>query len=197
MKNWSKGAAAVFLTVALCNFGISLAVSATTNGWAVSYIKYAQEQSNWCWAACAQASGRHENSNSVRTQTQIVAAIKGQAVNQTASADETVTACEFASLNSVEYATGSGDYPFEFYVGQLVNDNVTIVGFGYYTDANIRVGGHMATIGAARIVAGSSRFYTYFDPAEALTIECSSDVFRNGNEASGTRLIDTVIYPQG
>ncbi len=205
MKKWKKIASAAFLTAAICNFGVSLVVSASTNGWAVTYRKYAQEHENWCWAACAQASGRHENDNSIVTQTQVASHGKnGTNIYTMGTIEQTLDAAEFASLDTATYAIGSTNYPFEFYIAQLVNDHVTIVGL-MYTDDNgniLGTGGHMVTIGAARIVAGSSRFITYFDPYDGgYTRECAYGNFYNGTKVLANQsvpsAVNDILYPTG
>lgn len=78
MKKKAFAVTAVILMVSI------LTISA--NAFTISLIQ--QEKSNWCWASCCQAVIKMLNPLSTVTQTQIVIAAKGSAVDEGASLEE-------------------------------------------------------------------------------------------------------------
>ena len=60
-----------------------------------------QVKSNWCWAAAAEMAGKYKYSSSTRTQSNIVAYIKGSSTNNdTGSIFETANATEYVTYNN-------------------------------------------------------------------------------------------------
>ena len=59
-------------------------------------IRQSQQKSNWCWAACASMAGEYVTGTR-KTQSAVVTEIKGSAINQGASDEETRNALCFAS----------------------------------------------------------------------------------------------------
>lgn len=61
-------------------------------------VRRSQEKTSWCWAACAQMTGEFITGTR-KTQSSIVAKIKGTAVNEGATISETTEAANFACGN--------------------------------------------------------------------------------------------------
>lgn len=61
----------------------------------VNVTKFSQEQSNWCWVACAKMIGNYHGR--YYTQSSICSHVKGSVVNQTASLSEVSSAIRYTS----------------------------------------------------------------------------------------------------
>lgn len=79
----------LFLTI------ISSSESVYANSYEISVYKYSQEQSNWCWAACAKMIGNYYGH--YKTQSSICSYVKGSVANKTANLSEVTKAIEYAS----------------------------------------------------------------------------------------------------
>ena len=63
--------------------------------------KIQQSKSNWCWAAAAEMAGKYKYSSSTRTQSDVVAKIKGSAdVNEAGSIYETAESTEYVTYDN-------------------------------------------------------------------------------------------------
>ena len=117
-----------------------------------------QEESNWCWAACALMAAKTHTQTNV-TQSQIVAHVKGSVVNLPATPDETKAAADYAlevSSYSVKGIMSESEVVEKLNAGYPV-----IILRGWYPPSNYgeRDSGHYVIIYGYRIVSGGYEFY--------------------------------------
>lgn len=95
-----------------------------------------QEQSNWCWAACALMSGRSGNMAAVNlSQTNVVTQVKGSAINVTCTDSELIAAANYV----INYGGGNTSYQYYngvkqdyFFINQFTNHNAPILKLNVY-----------------------------------------------------------------
>ena len=78
-------------------------------GYTLNTPQIGQEQSKWCWAACAQMAARTLVPSSTITQTDIVREIKGTVINKGGTSAECAQGANFAAYNKVYFI--ALDYP--------------------------------------------------------------------------------------
>ncbi len=186
MKNQHRFAG-VILAAAVCNCITSFALTAKATVWSVSYDKQEQWNTNWCWVACARASGGHENPGTVPPEQQtLVRFVKSEILNEPGTLSETAYAARYASSETATYNYGAYQYPSEFFIGQLVYNNVAIAGWTYYIwKYNTSTGeyfwdpdsGHMVTISGFELDSDGNKFIIYYDPGYDNTYITSFDSF--------------------
>lgn len=68
--------------------------------------KIQQTKSNWCWAAAAEMAGKYKYSTSTRTQSDVVAKIKGDStINEPGSIYETANSTEYVTYDNYGVST--------------------------------------------------------------------------------------------
>ena len=96
--------------------------------------RQAQEQTKWCWAACADMVGEYayDNPNFTITQSRIVELVKGYVVNVTASIEETVGALFRATNQTIIGSYTDIDY-FSYYdvVSEIDSNQLFIIRIGW------------------------------------------------------------------
>lgn len=177
-----KTLSTVCFAAAACWFVCSVTAAATSHY--VYYSKYNQEQTNWCWVACAQMSGKQAYSASNLTQSQVVTYVKGAPVNQPASLEETRIAAQRFTNNTVNYTSSENNLMYEFLVAQVMYSKVPVCGWSVYDPPYADpVSGHMVTVSGVEYGSTpDSRYVTYFDPAyqvDAIRISFSDFMTRS------------------
>ncbi len=182
------------LTMLLCFVPLTNSVNATTQYHGVNIVEVVQAQSNWCWAACAEISGRNVFSNATRTQYDVVIFIKESLVNEGGTLDESVRASQYVSNNRRNYNQTFSTWNFSQIVNSLRNGFAVQAAGGYYSGGN-RVGGHMVVIYGTQFVDNSSGllyYIDYFDPWDGTRHHCLFSEFCNGNY--NDRIYDGTVF---
>ncbi len=184
--NLKKISIALF-AISACSFICSVVATATS--YIVFYTKYNQEQSNWCWAACAQMSGKQAYSASNLTQSQAVTYVKGAPLNQPGSLYETQIAAQRFTNNTITYSSNASYMMYEFLCAQMLYAKVPICGWSLYDPPYTNpVSGHMVTVSSVEFgTTPDSRYVTYFDPAyQTESIRVSYSTFMEHSAGSDT-----------
>ncbi len=156
-------------------------VNATTitDTYKVEYTKYPQQQSNWCWVASAECSGKHLRYTD-RTQTGAVTEIKGGVVNETGTIFETAEAAEYFTHGLYDYVGEGRRYPCELFTAQLMNNYIPIAG-GIYYENGVATGGHATPVHSVQRLGNGIKLIGYYDPDIDKTFTCSYEAFCDGS----------------
>ncbi|PWM42882.1 MAG: hypothetical protein DBX47_07715 [Clostridiales bacterium] len=131
----------------------------------VSTPQIGQEQNLWCWAACAQMTGRTYVPASTITQSNIVQHIKGNTNNQAASIVETATASTFATNNTVNFSGSVSTLTEQNLRIQLNSGNIVTIALGFYPGSGTtRNGGHVVVVYGYQISSTGVLSYLIRDP---------------------------------
>lgn len=110
----------------------------------VSVKKYAQEKSNWCWAACSQMMGNYYLKN--YSQSTICKHVKGKVVNKGASLKEVTKALQYSTKKPV---VQGGRIAFKGIRKALKNKKPLVLRMQWNVG-----GGHVYVVSGARDASG-------------------------------------------
>ncbi len=192
MKIKKKASIGIFV-VALCNFAWSLTATASSF-FEIDLTGIPQQGDYWCWAACAEMSGKHEEPSSTRNQQNIMVKFKGSALaDEPGSIEETVLAAEYVCHNICDYTYTAASMMGEFYISQLVHDHAAIVGLVLSNSTGNS--GHMGVVTAMAVANDGTKFITYYDPATDNLSAVSYSSFLTGSQTQ-YRYLATVYTPE-
>ena len=157
-----------FITIVCCT-----ATSHAATWLSVSYIQ--QENTLWCWAACAQIAGKYYNSSSTVSQTQIVIHVKGSNVNETGTISDEVDAATFATNYNTSFVGKYNAYSFSALKG-FINSGWIVIPMVYKASTN---SGHFYVIYGYNETSSGSYLYLV-DPATGTGKYTSYSSFLNG-----------------
>lgn len=149
-----------------------------------------QEQSLWCWVACARNSVRFERSI-LRSQKSAVRKIKGKVVNTTGTITEIEEAAEYISYGNEDYDAIERTLSFINLKSQVKRGNVTIACAGYYDSQGNRNRGHAVVI-TGYLENAENNYINYFDPLDGVSYMCSYAEFCDGS--FNKRKYDFTVY---
>ncbi len=159
-------AAIAFAAAGLCaSLSVINALAATTN-YEVDFTGVMQAKTNWCWAASAEASAHHAYEYSNRSQYHAVYLIYGpEYPNLGGNIEQTAQAATYLAHNYVSYQYYSSMPVSEFFISQIVQDKVPIIGYIYYDENGPTSYGHMVTLKKISVntTTGDKIFY-FYDP---------------------------------
>ena len=170
--------------VGSCFLSAGITASSYTT-YSLNYPNVAQQQTQWCWAACSLMSGKYVYPSSTKTQSQIVQYIKGSVVNQPGSLTETASAARFVTNNTRTYHGAMFTFPKEWFISQVVNNKVPILGTEC-TSANV---GHMVSFKKVVIYDTGSSTITFVNPATGSTQAVSLYNLMNGFTYNGSSYV--------
>lgn len=186
-----------FLTFILCFMPFANFANATIQYNGVDIIEVIQAKSNWCWAACAEISGKNVYSASNRTQFDVVAFIKGSSTNnEPAFLDESGRGSQYVAYNHKTYDYIYTEWNFSQIVNSLKKGYAVQASIGYYSNG-IRIGGHMVVIRGTQFIDNNSGMYyyiDYYDPWDGTNHHCLFSEFCNGNYNG--MVYDYTVYVQ-
>ncbi len=172
IKKFIFNACAALLTYSIC---INTVSNVSADSWSVSYTRYRQEKTNWCWAASAQSSAKHMVS-SAKTQTDAVVFVKGSNVNEGGTIFETARAANYFTNNKYVYTGYERKFSYVLFKAQIMANQIPIVFMGKYK-YTIRVRGHAVTVHALYQGNKNEIILTYYDPWEDRDFQISYDNF--------------------
>ena len=111
----------------ICTIVIALMVPISVSAETVYVPAIAQEQSLWCWAACAQMVGGHYGST--LTQSDIVRFVKGSVYNVSANNSQIAQAAKYTTSRT-HYVTSVSSYSFSRLQNDINNGRPSIGGVG-------------------------------------------------------------------
>ena len=164
MKFKNKVGGAI-LGALLCATISGISATATYLRYDINFTHYPQEKTNWCWAACATAAGKHVTPSSPYNQYDAVYSVHNNYANSGGTVAETASAANFVSQSNATY-TGC-DYAIgsEVLVQKILQDRVTIIGYARYTPNNVYDSAHMVTATKYEVETSvNHRVITVYDP---------------------------------
>lgn len=96
-----------------------------------------QEQSNWCWAACAMMIGNYGRSYKM-TQSQIVNAVIGKVINEPVDGYGVINALNYSSMGSRQF-NGTVNIGYRTCVDYIDNNKPMSVGVSFYGFGHLMV----------------------------------------------------------
>lgn len=151
----------------------SLSVNAQIESVSVTAVQ--QAKSNWCWAACAEMSGKVVYSSSTRTQYNVVNYLKGSLFvpypNSTGSIEESASGSQYVAHNTKTFTSTDSKWIFPQIESSLADGYPVQAGAGYYTNG-VRNGGHVVVIKKTEST-NSNAYIDYVDPWDGATYHCS------------------------
>lgn len=151
------------ITVAICNIVFCISTYAWSTQYTISnFVGYQQQETNWCWAACAETSGKHENPSTNKSQAMAVYYVKGSFVNEGGDMYDVAKAAEYIS-NGVEYSPYLGTIVTEGLISSILRDHITILGIFSYD------GNYYHTLAVKGIWYSDTNPYIYtYDPWDGM-----------------------------
>lgn len=157
----------------VCGTGAMAASAASVQ---LSVPGYAQERSNWCWAAAARMAGIYKYWTSSVTQTQIVANVKGAVTNTTATAAETAAAINYVTNNTYPATCSAGTFTLAK-IQTSINNDYPVVPLVYAS-----LSGHFYVI-----YGYNNSTLLLKDPASGGNKTCTYTQFLNGTSGFDSR----------
>lgn len=152
----------------------------------IDIVTVKQVKTNWCWAACSEMFGRYVAGMpflgiGYRTKEDIVKYIYGEALDKTATPEQTSSAMQYAARNKV----GVGYHLFASSWSKIRNeidaDRIMLLAAGYYIGSS-RNGGHMVVCTGYTLNTSTDKSYLYYvDPADGTEYFCEYQAFCDGS----------------
>lgn len=159
-----------------------------------------QAKTNWCWAACAEITGKAVYPASTRTQYNVVNHLKGSLLesypNVSGSIEDSASGSKYVANNTKNFVSIAYKWNFSQIASSLSHGYPVQAGAGYYNGV-IRNGGHVVVIYMTQFIDNSSgmeHYINYFDPWDGTNHYCTLDAFSNGSYNG--RKYDQTIYVQ-
>lgn len=185
----------ICIVISLISTSFIFSADATVQYTGVNVVSVKQARTNWCWAACAEVSGKNVYPGSTRTQYNVVTYIKGRSsINEGGAISEGAKGSRYVAYDKKSYGYTSSKWSFSQITASLNKGYAVQAGAGYYTDNN-RNGGHRVVIYGTQFIDNSSgNFYyiDYFDPWDATTHHCTYSDFCDGSY--NDRRYDQTVY---
>ncbi len=160
----------------ICTIVIALMVPISVSAETVYVPAIAQEQSLWCWAACAQMVGGHYGST--LTQSDIVRFVKGSVYNVSANNSQIAQAAKYTTSRT-HYVTSVSSYSFSRLQNDINNGRPSIGGVGDSSTS------HVYTLKGYYLVSGLPSKVELIDPYDATeyTVDWTSYIAGNWMDA--------------
>ncbi len=165
---------AFLLSLFLILSSMSLTAFATVQTTSVSIYGVMQEETRWCWAACAETCGKVSYPNSPYTQEDVVIEIKGGAYNTGGSADETRDGTNFVAEYRDIWKRSNSALSFSSLTTKIAQDRPVIallVNSSY---------NHAVVVYMTQFIDNSSGehyYIDYFDPEDGATYHIAYEDF--------------------
>ena len=171
---------------------------ATVQTEAVDIDGVTQSKSKWCWAACAEITGKAVYPSSSRDQYDVVKYLKGTSStpypNSSGSIQDSATGSEYAAYNTKDFTSKASKWNFSQIATSLSRGNPVQAGAGYYSGST-RNGGHVVVVCMTQFIDDSSGieyYIDYYDPWDGTSHHCTLDAFSDGSYNG--RKYDQTIY---
>ena len=170
-------------------------VEATIQTKSLSVPMKKQEQTKWCWAACAEMQGKYiyNPAGNTRNQTSIVTYVKGSADNVTGNLLDSINASDYACYNRKTF------YYTQAWAWSRIKTEIDAnrsVGLsaGYYNSSGIRTSGHVVVcLGYTYNSSYNTYLIHYNDPWDGIKYNCEFSQFQDGS-FNGRRYDGTSYY---
>ncbi len=157
-----------------------------------------QAKSKWCWAACAEITGKAVYPSSSRDQYDVVIFLKGTDSDpypdKSGSRQDSATGSEYVAYNTENFTSKGSKWNFSQIVTSISHGYPVQAAAGYYTGI-IRTGGHVVVIYMTQFIdnsSGTEAYIDYYDPWDGTNHHCTLDAFSDGSYNG--RKYDQTIY---
>lgn len=151
----------------------------------ISVTVYQQENTNWCWAACAKMVGKYYSGTAI-SQSNIVKYIKGVVVNEMATVTQTKNAATYASSGWKTFSImSSGSVSFSTIQTKINAGKLMISACGVYSGGT-RIGGHMMVLNGWN--SGNANYVYFVNPQDGYSYARTYSAFINGMTIQGYTL---------